>query len=105
MPEEKSLAELLLEYAISTGAKRINELPGLWINQVDEHWLIKCNGHEDVIDHVPPFSWSIEYNGWPAGIMHIRGDGFLCSGEMANEKTLIAAIGAKMQAQDANRQK
>lgn len=96
MPEEKSLAELLVEYAISNGAQRINELPGLWINQVDEHWLIKCNGHPYVIDHVPPFSWWIEYNGFQAGILGIHGGGFFCAGEMANKKKLISAIKAKM---------
>lgn len=96
MSEGKSLAEYLLEYAISEGATKINNLPGLWINKIDEHWLIKCNGHANEIESVPSHCWSIEYNGWPAGILDVRGGGVLCSGDAANERTLIAAIEAKM---------
>lgn len=96
--KEKSLAEVLLDYAISTGVGRIDILPGLWTSQIDEHWLVMCNGHQEVIDHVPAFSWFFEYNGWPAGIMGIRGEGIMCTGEIANEKALIAAIEAKMKA-------
>lgn len=42
---KKHIAELLMEYAGSKGAKGISDLPGLWTSQLDEQWLIKCNGH------------------------------------------------------------
>lgn len=96
MTDVKSLAEILLEYALSLGAAKINALPGLWIHQIDEHWLVKCNGHRETMEGVPPYSWSFEYNGWPAGIRGVRGDGIICAGEAANEKTLKAAIEVKM---------
>lgn len=37
---DKHICETLMEYAISSGAKKINELPGLWVSVVDEHWII-----------------------------------------------------------------
>lgn len=93
---EKSLAEILLEYALSQGAAKIHLLPGLWINRIDEHWLVKCNGHTETIDGVPAMSWYFEYNGWPAGMITLMGRGFIAGGELANEKTLIQIIAAKM---------
>ncbi len=98
MEEKKSLAELLLEYALSQDATKLHLLPGLWESRIDDHWLVKCNRHEETINNLPPFSWYIEYNGWPAGIMGIRGDGVICAGEAANEQTLMAAILKKMNA-------
>lgn len=98
MREEKHLAEFLLEYAISEGATKLHLLPGLWESKIDDHWTIKCNGHKETMEGVPPFCWYIEYNGWPAGIIKLRGEGVIAAGEGANEKTLIAAIEAKMKA-------
>lgn len=92
---------MLLLYATSEGAAKINQLPGIWESTIDEHWVIQCNGHPETIDHILPYSWSIEYNGFPAGILSIHGEGILCAGEMANEQALIAAIERKMNSKGA----
>lgn len=96
MTEKKSLAEILLEYALSEGGKDIGNLPGLWESTIDDRWVIKCNAHPEVVENVPPFSWYILYNGWPWGMFYLYGHGFVANGKEANEETLIAAIEMKM---------
>ena len=96
LTEENHVCELLMEYALSIGVKRINELPGLWEHKIDDTWEVKCNGHNKTIGSVPPYSWSISYNGWPAGIMSITGEGILCAGEGGNEENLKEAILKKL---------
>lgn len=89
---KKHICESLIEYVSRLGIKRINELPGLFEHKVDEQWTIKCNGHKEPIDNVPPFHWYIEYNGWPAGILSLTGEGEICDGDTANIDTLQAAL-------------
>ena len=96
MKKKKHICELLLEYVTFLGIKRINEIDGLWVHQIDETWLIKCNGHQETIENVPGYCWAIEYNGWPAGILSVMGDGIMAMGMGANEHTLAEAINAKM---------
>jgi hypothetical protein len=92
----KHLVETLMEYAIFLGAKRINELPGLWENKINNQWTIKCNGHTKDILGVPPFSWYVEYNGLPAGILSIMGDWAIPTVNGLNEESLQKAIKRKM---------
>lgn len=89
---KKHIVELLMEYAITKGAKDISHLPGLWVNQLDERWLIKCNGHLEEVESIPKLSWYIEFNGWPFAILSIAGHGEMGTGELANEDTLRKAI-------------
>jgi hypothetical protein len=86
------IAEGLLSYAMFNGATSISMKEGLWVRKVDEHWIVKCNGKDHDVENIPPFSWSIEFNGWPAGIMSIMGDGILCAGEAGNEENLRKAL-------------
>lgn len=94
--EQKHIAELLAEYVSFLGVKNISQLPGLWEHNIDETWSIKCNGHTEAVDNVPPLSWSLSFNGWPAGIISVLGDGVICAGSEGNEDNLRAAILAKM---------
>lgn len=92
----------LCEYGLALGMKNISELPGCWEQKVDEHWWIACNGHSEPTEcsegaKVPPFSFYIMFNGWPAGIID-AGGGTLCAGAVANEGALIAAIQAARKA-------
>lgn len=96
--EKIHIAHLFLEYAKFLGVKSISNLSGLWESKIDDQWTIKCNGHKETIDGVPGFSWLIEYNGWPAGILDIMGDGIICAGEGGNEENLRKAIELKMTA-------
>jgi hypothetical protein len=94
-----ALFKELCEYGLALGMKNISELPGCWEQKIDENWWIACNGHENPVQcsksagaaTVPPFSFYIEFNGWPAGIVD-AGGGSLCAGAIANEETLITAL-------------
>lgn len=68
-------------------------LEGLWIRRIDEQWLMKANGHKEVIELVPPFSIYVEFNGWPAGILSPDGCTF-ADGAIANLKLFNDAIEA-----------
>lgn len=75
--EFKPINHVLVEYATHLGVKSISELDGLWEHQVDQHWKIKCNGHDYTIDDVPPYSWAVFYRGYLAGmITAVTGTGF-----------------------------
>lgn len=86
------IAEGLLAFAMYNGATSISMKEGLWVKEVDKTWTVKCNGHKERVDTIPPFSWYIEFNGWPAGVIGILGDGVLCAGEAGNEENLRAAL-------------
>lgn len=92
----KHIAELLLEYAMSLGVTPDLIKAGIWENKIDDHWTVKLNGQTEEVDSVPGFSWLIEFNGWPAGILSVLGDGFLCAGAYGNEENLRKAIEEKM---------
>lgn len=88
----RHIAEGLIAFALYNGASAICMKKELYVKKVDEHWTIKCNGRNKKINTVPPFSWSIEFNGWPAGILSITGEGVLCAGEAGNEDNLRNAL-------------
>lgn len=95
--ERKHLTELLLEYAFVSGVKAISGMEGLWKHDLDENWTIKCNGHDKEIESVPPYSWSIEFNGFPAGIIDVMtGEGIICNGEAGNEENLRKVLESKI---------
>lgn len=78
------------------GVVNINQLDGCWEHQVDDKWRIAWNGHREPVKNsagheVPGYHIYVEYNGWPAGLIHPYG-GILAAGEGANEKTFLAAI-------------
>ncbi len=45
---------VIVEWGVSQGAVRIDQLPGLWRGATDE-WDVAINGHLTEIDGVPPF--------------------------------------------------
>lgn len=94
--QDKHICETLMEYVSFLGVTKIDSLPGLWENKIDDTWTIKCNGHNYEVENVPPFSWYIEFNGWPAGVISVMGDGVLCAGKAGNEDNLRRAIEARM---------
>ena len=82
------------ELALALGVEKINILPGCWEHQVDQHWLIKVNGHEEPINGIKPYEMMVWYNDWPAGIVHPVHGGVIAAGTLANEDTFIAALDA-----------
>lgn len=85
--------------------KDIGSLMGCWEHQIDDLWWVSINGHPKDIHNshgtlVPKFEACFEYNGWPAGIVGLRG-GVVAAGSGANENTLIEAL--KAAGKDADR--
>jgi len=58
-------------------------------------WRVRLNGAGEEQDGIPPFTASIEFNGWPAGLIDPAG-GVIAAGELANEDTFIAAARAAL---------
>jgi len=80
----------------------LNEMPGLWIEQIDERWFMAINGGREPRQEpggfaVPPFHCYVKFNGWPAGLFDYQGGQF-AAGELANLESFHAAL---TRAQDA----
>lgn len=98
---ESPIAEafaLAVDYALTQGAENINELPGCWEADVDEHWWIAINGHKEPAQsskgvEVAPFHWYVMLNDWPAGVIHPYG-GEVIGGVSNNEDAFIEALQA-----------
>ena len=82
------------ELAIALGVEGINKLPGCWEHHVDDHWLIKVNGHTEPVGDIKPYEMMVWFNDWPAGIIHPITGGVIAAGTLANEDTFIAALDA-----------
>ncbi len=85
-------------YAVSKLCEVLKEAPirdKVWENQIDEHWFIKINGHSKEMKGIPAYCMTIEYDGFPAGIISPF-DGMMVSGEVINEDALIAAMKKKL---------
>jgi len=91
-----SIGEALLSYAmLKIGPEKTKETvtAGLWKDTVDETWKIVCNGTPNKLEEIPPYSWTIEFNGWPAGLLSvITGEGVICAGELGNVENLQKAL-------------
>ena len=91
----------IVDYGLSIGVSNLEDRPGLWEVQIDEHWFIALNPHEKTLEssHGPKVKFGqcyVEFNGWPAGILYPEG-GIIAAGAIANEQTLIAALKEAMQ--------
>lgn len=93
-----AIAELL--HAL--GKSPANKVAGPLVHDVDEHWRVVLNGHNESVRYgehgeieVPPFHCYIEFNGWPAGLLSPYG-GVIAAGALANEPAFVAACKAAM---------
>lgn len=80
------------------GVTRIDQMEGCWEVDVDDHWRLSVNGHGEPTKNrdgteVPPITAYVEWNGWPAGLIHPAG-GTMAAGSAANEGALIEALKA-----------
>jgi len=86
---------LIADLGAALGVSRINELPGVWTHEVDDHWTIALNGHKEPKEHeslsIPPFHCTVWYNGWLAGLFNAFG-GTIAAGSVANEDTFCEAL-------------
>ena len=88
----------IVNYALSHGVRSLADRPGLWEVQIDEHWWIALNPHDEKLkcSHGADVSFGhcyIEWNGWPAGMITPY-DGIIAAGALANEDSFIAAVKA-----------
>lgn len=86
------IAQGLLAFAMFKGASSISMKKEPWCYKVNDQWEIKCNGQSTEVDNIPPYSWFITFNGWPAGVLSIMGEGVLCAGVAGNEEALRSAL-------------
>lgn len=89
---------LIADLAAKNGAAPLRQFEACWEHQVDETWKLFINGHREPkkTSHgldVPAFHCLVEFNGWPAGLIHPYG-GEIAAGSAANEDTLIQALRA-----------
>ncbi len=86
-------------YAVSKLCEILKESPikgKVWEHKIDDHWFIKINGHSKEMQGIPAFHMTIEYNGFPAGIVSPF-EGTIAAGEAANEDTFIEAVQKKLE--------
>src|SRR5271165_6748419 len=83
--------DLLIKLHEKDGVQPLSLHPGLWERKIDDKWEIRANGHKEPIEHVPPFSIYVKFNGWPAGVIDPSGSCF-AAGSLANLETFNAAL-------------
>ena len=92
----------ICELGLAVGAAPLNKHAGCWELRIDEQWEIAMNGHDSPTKcsygcDVPPFAVYVQFNGWPAGVIHPTG-GWIAAGEVANEDAFIAAVRRRTEA-------
>lgn len=67
---ERPISELfcmIMDWAISNGADRVDLLPGLWTGETAD-WLVELNGHETEVEDIPPFTFKLTHKVYFLGI-------------------------------------
>jgi hypothetical protein len=90
--ESFNVVYLIADLSLIRGIKNINKNPGLTELKIDDSWQVKINPHKETVEEIPGFTFSFEFNGWPAGMLSPDGEGILCAGEAANKDTLRDAL-------------
>lgn len=94
-------SDVFLTVAALCGRRKEQPIKGkLWEVRVDEHWVLAVNGCEEdkqttltVVPHrVPPYHLYVEFNGWPAGMIHPAAGGWFAAGELANPQNFVKAV-------------
>lgn len=86
-------------YVVSKLCEILKETPirdKVWEHKIDDHWFIKINGHSQEMKGIPAFHMTIEYDGFPAGIVSPF-EGTIAAGEAVNEDVFIEAVEKKLE--------
>ena len=72
--ELSELYSTVIEWAQSTGAEKINELPGVWHRKTQKVGElgpldVRINAHKETIDGIPPFGMSIGMDDYFPGLI------------------------------------
>ena len=93
----------LATLALAQGQRDIVKRPGPTHVEVDEHWDVWVNPHDEENPHpkggtIPPHSFFVEWNGWPASIFHPLDERIMfVGGELANIDTFLEAVDAAIE--------
>ena len=98
--------DAIFAYAKRAGVAAISQRPGCWEVDIDGHWWFarspygRQRGHatDEACSRGPwvlPFGVYVEYNGSPAAVLDVNGDGLFAAGEGANADAFVAALEAK----------
>lgn len=68
-----------------------------WQMKIDEHWSVTLNATTETIDHILPGHFDFSFNGFPAGMVSIMGEGVIAAGAAANIDTLCEALEKKLE--------
>lgn len=74
----------------------LNRLPGCWtIGDPEKGWFVAVNPHKEPMSagkkaDLDCGGFWVQWNGWPAGCLHVTGGGWIAAGEGANADTLLA---------------
>lgn len=101
MDQTSEVFDKMMQLGLALGVSSIKDLPGAWVQKVDERWTFAVNGHEEDIRvdrpelgmaaTVMPFNAAVWYNGWLCASLSPF-DGVFFSGSAANEDTFIEAL-------------
>jgi|SRR3990167_4100444 len=95
-PEKISnLFALICEYGYQLGLRDICKKEELVVLEIDSHWKATINPTKKEISCIPAWSISVDFNGWPAGIIS-AGGGIIAAGSLANEDTLTKILKEKI---------
>lgn len=92
-------ADVLAPLAQRLGVSNISALPGCWEVQVDPRWYFAVNPHlepvicSEGVTVEPGFAY-VQFNGFPAGVVGIDGEGTFAAGDEANLQAFKAACEA-----------
>ena len=59
-PLISELFAVLVDWAISKGAERVDLLPGLWTGETDD-WLVEMNGQKTEVEGIPPVTFKLTH--------------------------------------------
>jgi hypothetical protein len=94
--------DLIAQIAIALGAAPLHmKHAGCWECDIDGTWWVAVNGHTEPRKctrgfEVPPYEAYVEFNGWPAAVIHPYGGGIV-AGAAANEDMLIEALRKRLE--------
>ena len=91
----------MVRLGTALGVKNIKDLPGAWVQRVDDEWMFAINGRDETLCVQPdentmpanlPFGIAaVWFNGWMAGTLDPFGGVFVV-GMGANEDKFIEAL-------------
>ncbi len=50
----------LVDWVLSTGARNLDQIPGLWSGETED-WLVRCNAHRQEVDGMEPMTFELRH--------------------------------------------